>query len=124
MKMKEEIINWLNRIEQIDGIPPIEVIAFNIGIYESENGFELYLVGGYEYDEDDDDWACIEMPEAIHRYMSLPPELSKLKWEDLLKNIANTLKELEKEGRFKTTILKNAQAITTGFDDGELIKIR
>lgn len=122
--MKEEIINWLNQIEKIDGKPPIEVIAFNIGIYESENGFELYLVGGFEYDEYDDDWACIEMPDERHRYMTLPTELSKLGWEDVLKNVANSLNELEKEGKFKTTILKNAEAITTGFDDGELVKIR
>ena len=122
--MKEEIIDWLTRIEKIDGFPPNEVLAFNFGIYESESGYKIYLVGGFEYDEDDDDWACIEMPEAEHRYLSFPTEMESLLWEDLLKSVADVLRELEKEGRFNTTILKNVKAITTGFDDGELIKIR
>ena len=122
--MKEEIINWLTQIEQFDGFPPKEVLAFNFGIYESESGYKMYLVGGFEYDEDDDDWACIEMPKAEHRYLPFPSEMGSLQWEDLLKSVADVLRELEKEGRFNTTILKNVKAITTGFDDGELIKIR
>lgn len=122
--MKEELINWLNRIEQIDGVPPVEVLAFNFGMYESENGYELYLVGGFEYDENDDDWACLELPEAEHRYWSLPPLMKAFQWEDALQRVVDALSELEKEGRLAATFLKNAKAITTGFDDGDLIKIR
>ena len=122
--MKQEIINWLNRIEQIDGVPPREVIAFNFGIFESEDGYKMYLVGGFEYDENDDDWACIEMPEALHRYLDISSEMKSESWETVLNNSANILSELEHEGKLNDTILRNAIAITTGFDDGELIKIR
>lgn len=122
--MKQEIINWLSRIEKIDGQPPKEVIAFNFGIYETEMGFKLYLVGGFEYDEHDDDWACIEVPSEEHRQLELPNTNSNQDWEYIQNQLVNVLVELESEGVFKQTILRNALAITTGFDDGDLTKIR
>jgi hypothetical protein len=122
--MKKGLINWLNNIQKIDGIPPKEVIAFNFGIYESETGYKIYLVGSFEYDENDDDWACIEMPTKSHRYFDLPKELQSKAWDEILTACANSLIELEKEGKLKIDLFKNAIAITAGFDDGELIKIR
>lgn len=122
--MKQDLINWLNNIQKIDGIQPKEVIAFNFGLYESENGFKMYLVGSFEYDENDDDWACVAMPTKSHRYFDLPKELHSKGWDEILTICAELLTELEKEGNLKIDLLKNAIAITTGFDDGELIKIR
>ena len=122
--MKKGLINWLNNIQKIDGIPPKEVIAFNFGIYESETGYKIYLVGSFEYDENDDDWACIEMPTKSHRYFDLPKELQSKAWDEILTACVNSLIELEKEGKLKIDLFKNAIAITAGFDDGELIKIR
>ena len=122
--MKKGLIDWLNNIQKIDGIPPKEVIAFNFGIYESETGYKIYLVGSFEYDENDDDWACIEMPTKSHRYFDLPKELQSKAWDEILNTCSKSLIELEKEGKLKIDLLKNAIAITAGFDDGELIKIR
>ncbi|TDE27064.1 hypothetical protein E0I61_15570 [Flavobacterium ranwuense] len=122
--MKEEIINWINNIHQIDGIPPKEVIAFNFGIYEDETGYKMYLVGGFEYDENNDDWASIELPKELHRYLNLPVKLQSETWDFILDYCANTLIELETEGKLNNPLLQNAIAITTGFDDGDLIKIR
>lgn len=122
--MKQELINWLNNIQKNDGIPPIEVIAFNFGIYESEAGYKIYFVGSFEYDENDDDWACIEMPTESHRYFDLPKELQIKDSDEILTVCAKSLTELEKEGNLKIDLLKNAIAITIGFDEGELIKIR
>ena len=122
--MKQELINWLNNIQKIDGIPPIEVIAFNFGIYESEAGYKIYFVGSFEYDENDDDWACIKMPTESHRYFDLPKELQIKDSDEILTVCAKSLTELEKEGNLKIDLLKNAIAITIGFDEGELIKIR
>jgi hypothetical protein len=34
------------------------------------------------------------------------------------------LNDLEKDGAFNKTLLGNAKVITTGFDDGNLMKIR
>ena len=122
--MKENLIKWIRNIQQQDGVPPKEVIAFNFGIYEDENGYRMYLVGSFEYDENDDDWASIELPTKLHRYLSLPKELESQSWDEVLEYCANELKELEKEGKLNIPLLENAVAITTGFDDGDLIRIR
>ena len=122
--MKEEVINWLRTIEKHDGIPPEDVIAFNFGLFESDQGYMMYLVGGFEYSEEDDDWACIELPKREYRYLRFPEQVQSESWEEILDLSAMTLKELEKEGTLNKTLLMNAKAITTGFDDGKLVKIR
>lgn len=122
--MKEEIVNWLNEIEKQDGIPPSEVVVFNLGLYESDEGFVMYLVGGFEYNEANDDWATLEMPKQDYRYLLLPQLVQNKPWMLVLEYAKNTLLELESEGVFNKNILQNCKAITTGFDDGELIKIR
>ena len=122
--MKKEFIDWLNNIEKLDGKPPIEVIAYNFGLFESDKGFMMYIVGAFEYSEEDDDWACIEPPAKPHRYLRLPDALQTKPWDLILDYCENLLKDLEKEGSLNKTFLHNAKAITTGFDDGELVKIR
>lgn len=122
--MKKEIVSWLNEIEKQDGIPPADVVVFNFGIYESNEGFVMYLVGGFEYAEENDDWATLEMPKQDYRYLLLPKNVQDKPWQLVLEYSKNTLSELEAEGTFKKSLLQNCIAITTGFDDGELFKIR
>ena len=122
--MKKEILDWLYNIEKQDGTPPDSVIAFNLGLMESDQGFMMYFVGAFDYSEKDDDWACIEPPINQYRYLRLPEEMQKESWETVLELSAKALTELENDGSLNITLIKNAKAITTGFDDGELIKIR
>ena len=122
--MKKEFIDWLDNIEKLDGRPPIEVIAYNFGLMESDQGFVMYIVGGFEYSEEDDDWACIEPPTKPYRYLRFPDELQTKSWDFILDYSERLLKDLEKEGALDKAFLQDAKAITTGFDDGELIKIR
>lgn len=122
--MKENIVKWINDIQEIDGIPPKEVVAFNFGIFENETGYTMYLVGCFEYDESDDDWASVELPKESHRYFNIPLAVKTKKWDFILNYCSNLLLELEKEGRLNIPLLENAIAMTTGFDDGDLIKIR
>ncbi len=122
--MKEEIVNWLALIEEKDGIPPAEVVVFNLGIYESDEGYVMYLVGGFEYTEENDGWATLEMPKNDYRYLLLPEHVQNKPMPLVLEYCKNTLKELEEDGTFRKNILQNATALTTGFDDGELFKIR
>ena len=42
--MKIEIIDWLKNIEKHDGTPPDSVIAFNLGLMESDQGYVMYFV--------------------------------------------------------------------------------
>ncbi len=122
--MKKEIVDWLINMEKQDGTPPDSVIAFNLGLMESDQGFMMYFVGAFEYSEDDDDWACIAPPTKPYRYLRLPDEVQNKSWETILDLSKVALTELESDGSLNTTLIKNAKAITTGFDDGELIKIR
>jgi hypothetical protein len=122
--MKTEIIDWLKNIEKQDGTPPDSVIAFNLGLMESNQGYMMYFVGAFEYSEDDDDWACIEPPTKPYRYLKLPDKVQNESWETILDLCKKALTELESDGTLKTTLIKNAKAITTGFDNGELVKIR
>lgn len=122
--MKDEIILWLNAIEKNEGVPPDEVIAFNFGLYEAESGYMMYLVGGFEYSEENDDWACIELLSSKNFYFELPVELQSRSWIFVLDHCASLFKELEAEGKLNKCFLSKAKAITTGFDDGDLIKIR
>jgi len=122
--MKEDILQWIDGIQQMDGIPAKEVVAFNFGIFEEEIGYTLYLIESFEYDKNDDDWACVELPTQLYRYLKLPAQFASENWEFVLDAITNTLKELEKEGKFNIPLFKNAIAITTGFDDGDLVRIK
>ena len=122
--MKQQIIEWLENIQKIDGTPPKEVIAFNFGLFESESGYMMYLVGGFEYNEDNDDWAFIDLPTSEHRYLKLNEELQSSTWEYILDICSKILSELELEGVLSKILFKNTFAITIGFDDGDLIKIR
>ena len=122
--MKKELINWLHNIEKLDGKPPVEVIAYNLGLFKSDMGFMMYLVGAFEYSEEDDDWACIKPPSKSYRYLKFPNEIQTKTWEKILEYSENVLKELELSGALNNTFLSNAKAITTGFDDGDLIRVR
>lgn len=124
MNLKKGLLNWLTSVEEKDGIPPEMVIAFHFGLIESTDGFTMYVVGAFEYSEDDDDWANLEPPTKPYRYYRLPNQLQNENWEKVLRLCTNALVDLENEGSLHTTFLKNAIAITTGFDDGDLVKIR
>ena len=55
--MKKQIEDWLLELSHNEVIPE-NIVALNFGIFESENGYCVYLIGSESYDADDDDWAC------------------------------------------------------------------
>ena len=122
--MKEEVMHWLQTIVKHEGFPTDKVIAFNVGLFESDRGYMMYLVDSLEYSAEDDDWACVGPPKKEYRYLRFPDDVQSQSWEEILATSVETLRELENEGLLHKTLLMNAKAITTGFDDGELIKIR
>jgi len=46
--------NWLLNICDTES-PDKSIIGFNFGLFESEDGFTIYLTGSKEFDEDDPD---------------------------------------------------------------------
>lgn len=124
MDVQKQTIEWLNRINNIEQVSE-DIIAFNFGIFENSEGYySLYLTGSRFYDPEDDDWACAENFTPAERYLHLKGIfVNDIDWNDLLRDVKEILISYISSTSFKNSILKNAIAITVGFDDGELFKL-
>jgi hypothetical protein len=124
MCIETEFNSWIRKINVAEK-PKSEIIAYNFGLLERENGFAMYIIGSMEYDAEDDDWACNTDFEPKNKYLDLPMEYAEGKgWEDILIASTELIKNYLKSNDFQTSIFKNAKAITTGFDDGDLVRIK
>ena len=62
--MTENIFNnWLDQILKTEK-PNADIQAYYFGILETEDGYETYLVGSEEFDEENEDWACNTQPKG------------------------------------------------------------
>ncbi len=112
-----EWVDNINKTERIDK----SIIAFNFGLFESKEGFTMYLTGSKIFDKDDDDWAANMDFEPKQKYFSFGNELLKDKdWQDILKCAESLVQSYVKSEDFKISIFAQAIAITVGFDDAEL----
>lgn len=68
--MKKQIEDWLLELSHNEVIPE-NIVALNFGIFESENGYCVYLIGSESYDVDDDDWACDVDYEPVDKYLNI-----------------------------------------------------
>ena len=115
--------NWLFDLCDTES-PDKSIIAFNFGLFESEDGYTIYLIGSKEFDEDDPDWATNIDFEPEEKYFPLATEdYNHLKWEQVLQKIKTQLEDFSKTDKFKSSFFSKAKAITTGFDDGDLERI-
>ena len=120
--MNNEIKEWLKDINNTT--LPNDVIALNFGLFETEDGYGLYMIGATEYNEDDEDWACEPVVYKSSYLILEAPELKTMNWEGVLDTMVKILTEAlsvylsDKQSPFYGKI------ITTGFDDGELVRIK
>ena len=145
-EIKERVWRWLRGIAESKTLPK-DVVAVNIGMFETEGGYGVYLCGVTEYDKDDSDWACEPEYELPDDYLMLQgPDYATMDWENFLEEMVKALKDIldnrENEGRnifkgfvsrVKSTFGKSEndrierffgnRIVTTGFDDGDLIRI-
>lgn len=122
--MNQELFNWLKEIEADYGKPDSSISALNFGLIETENGYSSYLIGAEEYDEDDDDWACEEDYAPEPRYLPMQESYSDLDWEQTQQKFSEHLKNFIGSELANKTFLTQVNIITTGFDDGELIRVK
>ena len=116
-----EWLDKLNKTEQADN----SIIAFNFGLFETHEGFTMYLIGSETFDPDDDDWAVNVDFEPKDKYLTFEKSLIKTKeWKEIQKISTKLITDYVNSEKFKESILKNATAITTGFDDGDLTRIK
>ncbi|WP_391557907.1 hypothetical protein [Robertmurraya sp.] len=119
---------WLNDLFDKEKAQD-DILAFNFGLYETEDSIQLYITGSKEWDYDDEDWACNNdyFPEG--RYPNIA----------LYNNLYSSLQDNFQVGLFltiaTTIIFANTYAVSnstnflegkefivfaTGFDDGDL----
>ena len=55
--MKKQIEDWLLELSHNEVITE-NIVALNFGIFESENGYCVFLIVSESYEVDDDNWAC------------------------------------------------------------------
>lgn len=84
----------------------------------------LFIIPDRIQDPEDDDWACAEDFTPGEGYLHLTgTSVRDMAWNDLLGNLKEIITSYISSTNFDKSILKNAVAITVGFDDGELITI-
>lgn len=83
------------------------------------------MVGSEAFDEEDDDWATDVNFEPEEKYFQIDCSVVKGKdWVKVLELSEGLVREYLKSESLNKAIFKNAEAITTGFDDGELVRIK
>lgn len=123
-KFENILKGWIKEIAN-EEIVPENTQALNFGIFESENGYTVYLTGSMEYDIEDDDWACNEDFVPNNRYLEFnEEEISNLDWEDFQNLMVESLKNIIDSKEISEYKILNIDNITTGFDDGELVKVK
>src|SRR5690242_1194998 len=114
----EKLFNqWMELLNEKEK-PTKDIVAFNFGLLETDDGFATYLIGAKSFDPDDSDWACDVDYEPEFKYMMLDKKLTKgMDWEQVLERMKKVIGDYLKTDDYKNSFLKSATAITTGFDD-------
>ena len=116
--IKEIVKQWILSIDKEQSIPE-GIVALNFGLFEP---YGIELTGAKCYDDKNDDWACEEDYVPEHRTCSDLNIPANKGWEDVLNDMAALLKELIRE--LPDLQLWQVEHITTGFSEGDLIKIK
>ena len=117
--------NWLNKLfEQEKAQESIQ--ALNFGLFENENGIQLYITGSTEWEFDDDDWASNNdyFPEDRYPSIMLYNDLYDF-WNDkfylgLFLTISSTITFANTYLVANPSKFPKEIVFATGFDDGDL----
>lgn len=117
-----EFQQWLAHIARTE-CPDQSIIAYYFGIFEGETNYTVYLTGTTSYDPEDADWASNNDFEPANKYFVLPYACNQTDWSEILEIVSTDLKGFVASALFAHSFLSQAQAIATGFDEGELVEI-
>jgi len=113
----ESLTHWITDILE-NSVIENDIVALNIGFFESEDGIMVYCTGSKTYSELDSDWAGDIDFIPTHKYFTPEETLRKL---DLL-TFSSTMND-----SIRNILLTNVSKIpnsishiTCGFDDGDL----
>lgn len=120
MTVEQRFSEWIDNINQ-EEIVDSSIIGFNFGLFETTDGYKMYLIGSKTFDKDDEDWATNVDFEPKQKYFKLGEEFSRDKdWQDVLKFSEKLVTNYVNSKYFQKSIFVKAYGITTGFDDGNL----
>ena len=122
ISVESRITAWLNLI---DTPAPSEIIALNVGIFETASGYLLYMIGTNSYDANNDDWACNEQFASDEKYFEISrsylEDMDEEEFQDVVKNVLEVYTEDKMQN--PSSLFYN-KIITLGFDEGTLVRIR
>jgi hypothetical protein len=122
---QEAFSNWISEIVLTEN-PDKSIIAYNIGLIETQSGYSAYFMGAKNYDENNSDWACdFGDYTPSKKYLDLSnTDLKGLPWDKVQEKIIKYFNDFISSKIYKDSFLQNATAITVGFDDGDLIRVK
>lgn len=103
--------------------PSEDIIAYNFGIFEVKNGSQVYLAGFKHYDPEDGDWA-VGLGDFQPKNQVFNEIIKDKDWELILEKAVELINNFLETSDYENSFLSKAKVITTGFDDGNLIKIK
>lgn len=119
---RDVISAWLARVCAAKQ-PSDSVVAYNVGLFETPKGFTAYLVGADRFDPANGDWACRASFTPKERNRPLPGgEFTG--WEQALAAVVEAVRTFLDSEPGRASFLARAVAVTVGFDDGELVRVR
>lgn len=124
MTVKDVIEEWLKKIAATESLPQ-DIVAVNIGMFESDNGYGVYMCGFKEYDGEDDDWTCKPEYEPREKYLMLAGRgFESMVWETLLHQMILALKEILECGCESVRHFFDGRIVTAGFDEDKLFRVK
>ena len=124
MTVKDVIEEWLKKIAAAESMPQ-DIVAVNIGMFESDNGYGVYMCGFKEYDREDDDWTCKPEYEPREKYLMLAGRgFESMVWETLLHQMILALKEILECGCESVRHFFDGRIVTAGFDEDKLFRVK
>lgn len=124
MTVKDVIEEWLKKIAATESLPQ-DIVAVNIGMFESDNGYGVYMCGFKEYDGEDVDWTCKPEYEPREKYLMLAGRgFESMVWETLLHQMILALKEILECGCESVRHFFDGRIVTAGFDEDKLFRVK
>lgn len=121
MCMQDKIDKWVRQLNKRVVISS-DIIALNFGLFETTDGYCIYLSGSKQYDENDDDWACNTDYKSDYLLIS-NEECHEVDWKSFLNETTTIVIHALNNISSNDSIFSN-RVITIGFDDGNLNRIR
>lgn len=121
MNTQQKFNNWLDSILATEK-PDKDIIAYWFGIFESTDGYQIYLIGAKIFDENDDDWACNVDFAPQNKYLIIGQ--NEVDWQAILEKTKKYLTDYLQLPIVKNSFLDKSTAIACGFDNGDLFRLK